>query len=361
MIVELERIRDRIISREKSLSPWASQETLEANRKRPEPPCPLRGEFQRDRDRIVHAKAFRRLKHKSQVLVAPQGDHFTTRLTHVMEVAQIGRTIARALNLNEDLVEAAALGHDLGHTPFGHIGETVINRRIPEGFHHSRHSIRIVEKLEKDGRGLNLTSAVIEAIRRHSKPEGKFITRQAVKDMSLEAQIVRLSDSLAYLAHDMNDAMRAGALTLLDFPSDLIEGLGRTHSKRVNTLVTDVIMNSWDCTGSVELSNPGGTPWIRMSKDKTDLVTSLRDFMFERFYHKTSNSIEGLKASEIVEVLLDRFLERPQEIPENVKRTAEDVRHAAIDYVCGMTDNFALAMAERVAPGISEGVFRGAI
>jgi dGTPase len=209
--IDLNTVRRRIELREGLLSPHAVRSALARGRARPETPSEVRSEFQRDRDRVIHTNSFRRLKHKSQVFVAPQGDHFTTRLTHVIEVAQVGRTIARALNLNEDLVEAAALAHDLGHTPFGHIGESVLNEMLDGGFHHSRHSVRIVETLEKEGRGLNLTGYVVEAIRHHSKPEGEFLNQPAVSHMTLEAQVVRISDALAYLAHDISDAIRSGS------------------------------------------------------------------------------------------------------------------------------------------------------
>jgi dGTPase len=325
----------------------------------PEEPSPVRGEFQRDRDRIVHTNSFRRLKHKSQVFVAPQGDHFTTRLTHVMEVAQVGRTIARALNLNEDLVEAAALGHDLGHTPFGHIGEAVMNGLLPGGFHHSRHSVRIVTLLEKDGRGLNLMGDVVEAIRRHSKPEGEFLSQAAVADMTLEAQIVRMSDALAYLSHDILDALRSDFMSVDDLPAEAIERLGRSHSKRVNALVCDVVETSWDCTGEIEPA--GGQPWVRMSEEMSGIVTRLRNFMFERFYHPISQSVEGRKAADIVRILFEHYIGNPSKIPEWLVELEGSVEQAAADHVCGMTDNYALLVAETIRPGVSEGVFQGRI
>lgn len=356
---DLNVVRARIERREESLSPHATRSASSRGRRVPETPSEVRGEFQRDRDRIIHTNSFRRLKHKSQVFVAPQGDHFTTRLTHVIEVQQVARTIARALNLNEDLVEAAALGHDLGHTPFGHIGEGVLNEMLDGGFHHSRHSVRIVETLEKQGRGLNLTVEVIEAIRRHSKPEGEFLSQAAVADMTLEAQIVRISDALAYLAHDISDALRAGFFTLEDLPGDAVDALGERHSQRVNALVTDVIAASWDCTGETEPED--GRPWIRMSPQIGDITTRLRVFMFERFYHPISSSREGRKAADIVRILLERFRAEPDLIPRWLRDLSGSDEQAAADYVCGMTDNYALTMAERVRPGLSEGVFQGRI
>jgi dGTPase len=356
---DLNEVRARIERREELLSPFATRANASRGRGTPEAPSEVRGEFQRDRDRIIHTNSFRRLKHKSQVFVAPQGDHFTTRLTHVIEVAQVGRTIARALNLNEDLVEAAALGHDLGHTPFGHIGEGALNEMLAGGFHHSRHSVRIVETLERQGRGLNLTQEVVEAIRRHSKPEGEFLSQRAVEDMTLEAQIVRISDALAYLAHDISDALRAGFINLGDLPGEATDALGERHSQRVNALVTDVVAASWDCTG--EVAPEDGKPWIRMSGELGEITTRLRVFMFERFYHPISSSREGRKAAEIVRILLEKFRAEPDLIPQWLRDLSGSDEQAAADHVCGMTDNYALSMAERIRPGLSEGVFQGRI
>ena len=357
--LDLSTVRRRLELREDLMSPHAVKMSGSRGRAMSEPPSEVRTEFQRDRDRVVHSNSFRRLKHKSQVFVAPQGDHFTTRLTHVIEVAQVGRTIARALNLNEDLVEAAALAHDLGHTPFGHIGEAVLNEMLDDGFHHSRHSVRIVEKLEKEGRGLNLTGEVIEAIRHHSKPEGEFMSQAAVAHMTLEAQIVRISDALAYLAHDISDALRSGFFTISDLPSEVVERLGERHSQRVNSLVMDVVAASWDCTG--EIKPEDGKPWVRLSPELGGLTTSLRDFMFERFYHRISGSREGRKAAEIVRILLEHYRVHPDELPRWMRDLSGSDDQAAADHVCGMTDNYALTMAERIRPGLSEDVFQGRI
>ena len=271
---KLDIIRKLMEDKEEFLSSYATL-SKHAERKVKEPLSSIRKEFQRDRDRIIHTNSFRRLKHKSQVFVAPIGDHFTTRLTHVIEVSQVGRSIARALNLNEDLVEAIALGHDLGHTPFGHIGESMLNKLLSKGFHHSKQSVRLVTKLEKNGKGLNLTNQVIEGIKNHSKPEGEFLNYDSVKYLSLEAQIVRISDAIAYLAHDILDAIRSKFLTIDQFPPKIIEKLGKRHSERINTIVTDVIINSLDCVDNDlikdqlgwedNLSN-GEMPWIIMSK-----------------------------------------------------------------------------------------------
>ena len=363
---DLALVRQRLERREELLSPFASR-SVDAVRAISEEgdPSPVRTAFQRDRDRIIHTNSFRRLKHKSQVFVAPVGDHFTTRLTHVIEVSQVGRTIARGLNLNEDLVEAIGLGHDLGHTPFGHIGEGVLNQVLPGGFHHSRQSVRLVTLLEKDGKGLNLTGHVVDGIRDHSKPEGEFLSREAVADLTLEAQIVRISDALAYLAHDILDALRSGFISLADLPADATEMLGERHSQRVNTVIEDVIGSSWDCVG--EAAGEGGqttaddVPWIRMSDELGKIVTELRVFMFERFYHRISNSVQGRKAAAIVGVLFEHFNRQPDNIPNRLRELSESTERAAADFVCGMTDNFALNMAEQISPGLSGDVFKGRI
>jgi dGTPase len=368
---DLTSVRKRLEAREELLSPFASR-SVNAVRAITEDPAPTRTEFQRDRDRVIHTNSFRRLKHKSQVFVAPQGDHFTTRLTHVIEVAQVGRSIARGLNLNEDLVEAIGLGHDLGHTPFGHIGEGVLNQMLGDGFHHSRHSVRLITLLEKDGKGLNLTEDVIDGIRNHSKPEGKFLSRTAVANLSLEAQIVRISDALAYLAHDILDALRSDYIKLEDLPAEAIEMLGEKHSERVNAVVSDVVETSWDCSGETEVEGSvgfdaddnvkdGTKPWIRMSPELGKVVTDLRVFMFERFYHPISASTEGRKAAAIVGVLFEHFNRKPELIPSWLRELSGSTERAAADYVCGMTDNYALMMAEQVRPGLSDGVFQGRI
>ena len=363
---DLALVRQRLERREELLSLFASR-SVDAVRAISEEgdPSPVRTAFQRDRDRIIHTNSFRRLKHKSQVFVAPVGDHFTTRLTHVIEVSQVGRTIARGLNLNEDLVEAIGLGHDLGHTPFGHIGEGVLNQVLPGGFHHSRQSVRLVTLLEKDGKGLNLTGHVVDGIRDHSKPEGEFLSREAVADLTLEAQIVRISDALAYLAHDILDALRSGFISLEDLPADATEMLGERHSQRVNTVIEDVIGSSWDCVG--EVAGEGGqttaddVPWIRMSDELGKIITDLRVFMFERFYHRISNSVQGRKAAAIVGVLFEHFNRQPDNIPNRLRELSESTERAAADFVCGMTDNFALNMAEQISPGLSGDVFKGRI
>ena len=244
-----------------SSPPFAAKSAQSAGRAIPEPPSDVRTEYQRDRDRIIHSKAFRRLKHKTQVFIAPLGDHYVTRLTHTLEVSQIARTIARALNLNEDLTEAIALGHDLGHTPFGHIGEDELDKILPDGFRHARQSLNIVERVERDGRGLNLTWEVRQGILNHSKPRGDFL---AARDdgITLEAQIVRTSDAVAYINHDLADAFRAGIISEDDLPSSVATSLGSRHSERIDTIVCDVIDNSFYVSGlnGTGDSTNGGMP-----------------------------------------------------------------------------------------------------
>ena len=351
-------VRHRIEERESLLSPFASRSAA-ATREVDEEPSPVRAAFQRDRDRIVHSNCFRRLKHKSQVLVNPQGDHFTTRMTHVLQVSQVGRTIARALNLNEDLVEAAALAHDVGHTPFGHIGEHVLNERLPDGFTHAAQGVRTLTLLEKRGKGLNLTRAVIDAVRRHSKPEGEFIVPEAVADMSLEAQIVRISDAVAYLAHDLADAERDGMLQKTDVPTEIRDALGDAHSSRLNAMVCDIIDSSWACSG--ESIDPDEQLWIKMSEAMRDVTTQLRDFMFERVYHPTSQSPEGVRASDAVATLHDYYCKHDDQIPEWMRVVSIEPEYAAADFVSGMTDSFAVMALERISPGSAEGLFQGRV
>ena len=351
-------VRERIEQREEALSPYASR-SKNAIRQRDEEPSPVRAAFQRDRDRVVHSNSFRRLKHKSQVLVNPQGDHFTTRMTHVLQVSQVGRTIARALNLNEDLVEAAALAHDVGHTPFGHIGERVLDERLPDGFTHAAQGVRTLTILEKHGEGLNLTDAVVEAVKRHSKPEGKFIAAHVVEGMSLEAQIVRISDAIAYLAHDLADAERDGTLETRDVPTEIREALGDAHSTRLNAMVCDVIGASWDCTG--DSSEPKIQPWIRLSDAMGEVTTKLRDFMFERVYHPTSASREGVRARDAVELLHDYYSVHLDDVPGWMRVISIEPEYAAADFVSGMTDSFAVMALERISPGSTAGLYQGRI
>ena len=348
-------VRGLLEEREQLLSPYAVRSRDSRGRETPDEPSSLRTEFQRDRDRILHSKAFRRLKHKTQVFVAPQGDHYVTRLTHTLEVAQIARTIARALNLNEDLTEAIALGHDLGHTPFGHIGEEVLNDLCDGGFAHSSQSLRIVERLEKDGAGLNLTWEVRQGIERHSKPRGDFLSGGLGDDLTLEAQICRISDAVAYLNHDLVDAFRAGVLAVEDLPFEAQEVLGASHSERIDTLVRDIVESSWDATGWREGAEES-PPSIAMSARVGEAFVVLREFMFRSVYLPADERPEGQAARRIVRTLFEHFRRDPEAVPVEYAARAPAER-AAVDYLAGMTDRYAMRAAERIEPGIAD-VFR---
>ena len=281
--VEDLQVRQRLEALEENLSPFASRSSQSLGRERAETPSPLRTEYQRDRDRILHTNAFRRLKHKTQVFLAPSGDHFVTRLTHTLEVAQIGRTIARALNLNEDLVEAMSYGHDLGHTPFGHLGEETLDQVYSEGFTHSAQSLRIVERLAHDGEGLNLTWEVRQGIISHSKPQGDFLDIKLDESLTLEAQILRLADSVAYLNHDIADAIRAGMLKVQDLPERANRVLGTTNAQRIDSLVTSIVQESWPTSGLADGAIEE-TLMIGMDPAAREAMMELRDYMFEKIY-----------------------------------------------------------------------------
>ncbi len=327
---EIASIREQLEEREeRELHPRAARSRHTRGRLRPEEPCPVRTAFQRDRDRIIHSKAFRRLKHKTQVFLAPEGDHYRTRLTHTLEVAQVARTIARALGLNEDLTEAIALGHDLGHTPFGHAGEAVLREIHPKGFSHPRQSLRVVDVLEKGGEGLNLTYEVRDGILKHSKGMGSILPGEGEEAITLEGQVVRLSDGIAYVNHDLDDALRAGIITLEQVPARCLEVLGETHSARINTLVMDVIRASQE----VDLEK------ILFSPSILEVVTELRDFLYEKVYSNPLVYGEFVKASKVVRELYHHFLEHPQELPP---LPGDDVAQKVCDFIAGMTDRYAL-------------------
>ncbi|MFO8101596.1 MAG: deoxyguanosinetriphosphate triphosphohydrolase [Dehalococcoidia bacterium] len=337
-------IQHRLEERENLLSPFAARSSR-ARRDRPEEPSPMRTEFQRDRDRIIHCKAFRRLKHKTQVFIAPLGDHYVTRLTHTLEVSQIARTIARALNLNEDLTEAISLGHDMGHTPFGHVGEEVLNELYPEGFRHNEQSLRVVEVLENDGKGLNLTEEVREGILKHSKSREGILGENWDAPDTLEGQICKISDTIAYINHDIGDAIRAGLITSDDLPHSTVTVLGHSHSARVNTLVSNVVSNSWAATG---LEGTQTMPTISLSPKVLEAMNSLRDFLFERVYDASATEVESLKAREMIKGLYRYFTQNPARLPDESVRESSDVARAAVDYIAGMTDLYALRTAEEV-------------
>ncbi|MDP7628790.1 MAG: deoxyguanosinetriphosphate triphosphohydrolase [SAR202 cluster bacterium] len=346
------KIRERLETKEDLLSPFAKRSRDSNDREKPEDSSPMRTEFQRDRDRLIHSKSFRRLKHKTQVFIAPLGDHYITRLTHTLEVAQIARTIARALNLNEDLAEAVSLGHDLGHTPFGHVGEDELDRVSPSGFRHAQQSLHIVEHLEREGMGLNLTKEVRLGIVNHSKPRGDFLEPLLIDGLSLEAQICRLSDAIAYLNHDLLDAFRAGVIDMKDIPSGLTQILGESHSDRVDTMVSDVVSASWGATGDQARSI---FPQITMSRKIRDAVYSLREFMFKSVYVPEDRGETGQTARRIIRMLYRYFDDNRDRIPPELRYGDR----AVVDHLSGMTDNYAMRVAESIEPGISRSLTDG--
>ena len=343
--------RIRLEENEEKLSRFASRSKYSRGRILEEQPSPIRTEFQRDRDRILHCKAFRRMKHKTQVFIAPLGDHFVTRLTHTLEVSQIARTISRALNLNEDLTEAIGLGHDMGHTPFGHIGEDELGKLSPLGFRHNVQSVRIVEKLEKNGLGLNLTEEVREGMLNHSKPKGDFMSSDLVKGLGLEAQVIRISDAIAYLNHDLGDAFRAGVLDETDLPKDVKEVMGDRHSQRINNMVMDIVKTS---SKSLDENSSMELPTIVMSDTMRNVTNLLREFMFERVYLPVDSGTEGRTARSIINLLYESLAANIDLIPREFLEFGESKEHSIADYISGMTDGYAIRTAESLSPGIGQ-------
>lgn len=337
-----QRVRQRLEEQETRLSPFAARSASSQGRQRPEEPSPLRTEFQRDRDRILHCKAFRRLKHKTQVFIAPTGDHFVTRLTHTLEVAQIARTIARALALNEDLTEATALGHDLGHTPFGHAGEEELAGLLPEGFRHNEQSLRVVEQLENGGRGLNLTWEVREGILKHSKTREGILAEGWGLAGTLEGQIVKVADSIAYLNHDIADAIRAGLLREEDLPEAARRRLGGSPSERINTMVCDVVDASWAATGEEAGAQ---RPVITMSPALLAAADELREFMFQRVYLWEGQAAQVARARAVIRFLWEYYVRHPQHIESEYQVPGDPPARRAADYIAGMTDRFAMRLA----------------
>jgi dGTPase len=346
VITEL-NIRQTAEDREESLSTHATKSKLSRGRLKYEEPCPVRTAFQRDRDRIIHSKSFRRLKHKTQVFIAPLGDHYVTRLTHTLEVSQIARTIARALNLNEDLTEAIALGHDLGHTPFGHVGEDVLNELYHQGFRHNEQSLRIVDFLENDGRGLNLSWEVRDGIVNHSKTGVEDILGEDWGEVNtLEGEIVKIADIVAYINHDIGDAIRAGIITEGDLPLDAIRVVGLSHSQRINTMVCDIIDNSWEVRGCDIIKV---RPAIKMSPQVLAAANRLRDFLFERVYNLRSAQEETEKAREVVRSLYKHFNEHEDNLPAEYRLYSDETERRVVDYIAGMTDQYAMRLAEELS------------
>ncbi|MEW6570993.1 MAG: deoxyguanosinetriphosphate triphosphohydrolase [Nitrospirota bacterium] len=323
----------------KTLHPGACLSSQSRGRMRPEREGDLRTCFQRDRDRIIHSKAFRRLKHKTQVFLAPRGDHYRTRLTHVLEVSQIARTISRALRLNEDLTEAIALGHDLGHTPFGHAGEDILREIHPRGFEHFKQSLRVVDFLEKGGKGLNLTHEVRDGIIKHSKGKGLIIPGTRDRADTLEGQVVRVSDIIAYVNHDLDDALRAGVIRRTDIPKKIIKVLGDSHSKRIDTLVRDFIFHSL----KRDLED------LAMSEEILSVTYMLRDFLYETVYESSKIVNEFKKAKKVLRDLYTYYLDHIEEISIDIPKEEELDKHRIVcDFIAGMTDRFALATYERL-------------
>lgn len=322
------------------LAPLATRSQT-ATRRIPEEPTTLRTPFQRDRDRIIHSKTFRRLMHKTQVFIGPSGDHVRTRLTHTLEVAQIARTIGRALGLNEDLIEAIGMGHDLGHTPFGHAGERALATLVP-GFRHNEQSLRIVDKLEKDGAGLNLTEQVRDGILRHSKSRSSLTGEMAGTPATLEGQVLKIADGVAYLNHDLDDSIRAGEIGEQDVPSTVLEVLGDRHSVRINTMVADIVASS-NVTDS-----PGQ---IAMSMPVLEASNVLRNFLYEQVYDRINARPETLRVQGIVTTLFEHFVAHPDQLPESVLLGAADdpLERQVTDYVASMTDRYAVELFERLA------------
>ncbi|MCI8466513.1 MAG: deoxyguanosinetriphosphate triphosphohydrolase [Lachnospiraceae bacterium] len=318
-------IREQLEALEEQIfSPYASLSKDTRGREREEPSCDIRPAYQRDRDRILHCKSFRRLKHKTQVFLSPVGDHYRTRLTHTLEVAQIARTIARSLRLNEELTEAIALGHDLGHTPFGHAGEAALNSVCTGGFAHYKQSVRVVERLEKNGAGLNLTWEVRDGIRNH---------RTSGKPSTLEGKVVRLSDKIAYINHDIDDAIRAGILTEEELPMEYTDVLGHTVRERLNTMIHSIIGESL------------GKPEILMSPEVGTAMGRLRSFMFEHVYTNSVSKEEDPRAEDLLIALFEYYMKRTEELPAEyllLMEQGDSKERVVCDYIAGMSDGYAI-------------------
>ncbi len=323
-----------------TLAPQAAKSAASRGRRRTEVEDDVRPAFQHDRDRVIHSKAFRRLKHKTQVFFAPAGDHYRTRLTHTLEVAQIARTIAKVLRLHEELTEAIALGHDLGHTPFGHAGERVLDELVPGGFRHYEQSLRIVDVLEGDGLGLNLTFEVRDGIGRHSKGKnGSPVGLEpSQRSTTLEGQVMRVADLIAYVNHDIDDAVRAGVLRERDLPAEAVAVLGATASARIGRMVKDVVIET----------QTAGLGEIRMSDAVLEATLAMRAFLFESVYENDVATAEFRKAAGILGGLWEKVRERPEEFLDQAILRTDGLDVAAKDFVAGMTDRFAVGLYERL-------------
>jgi dGTPase len=335
-------IREELEEQEKEiLSPFAALSSRTRGRQVFEEEDPLRPAFQHDRDRIIHSKSFRRLKHKTQVFLIPMGDHYRTRLTHTLEVSQIARTIAKALRLNEDLTEATSLGHDLGHTPFGHAGEDTLNEIVPGGFNHADQSLRVVDVLEKDGRGLNLTFEVRDGILKHTKGKGEILCEDPeAKALTLEGQVVRIADIIAYINHDIDDAIRGGVISSKDIPGDCLKCLGDTHSKRINTMVNDIIRET--------LQSDEGK--LSISKEVTAAIWDLREFLWEHVYENEMVHNDFHKATRILRELYQYLVEHPEYFLKltEMESLYDSLERSVCDFLAGMTDRYAFNLYEKL-------------
>jgi dGTPase len=335
------KIREQLEQIERdTLSPLASISAETKGRMKPEDKCDIRTDYQRDRDRVIHSKSFRRMKHKTQVFLSPTDDHYRTRLTHVIEVAQIARTISKALMLNEDLTEAIALGHDLGHTPFGHAGEAVLNEIYPGGFKHVIHSLRVVDFLEKGGEGLNLTYEVRDGISKHSKGMGA-IDNPKHRPETMEGHVVRISDLVAYANHDLDDAIRSGIITIDDVPKDFIKIFGKTNSERINKMVTDIIFETKKLNDKRVVASP----------EVEEAMLDLRSYLFNTVYMNEKIKKNFDKAKKVIKELYEYFCENQDEfkiIYPRDSRKGETHERVVCDFIASMTDSYAITLYERI-------------
>lgn len=323
------------------LSPHATLSSATKGRQHAEEECPLRPSFQHDRDRIIHSKSFRRLKHKTQVFLAPMGDHYRTRLTHTLEVSQIARTISKALHLNEDLTEAISLGHDIGHTPFGHAGEETLDKIIPGGYNHADQSLRVVDLLERDGRGLNLTFEVREGISKHSKGRGEILCEDPASMAStLEGQVVRIADIIAYTNHDIDDALRGGVISQSDIPRECLHRLGDTHSRRINAMVNDIV------TETLRV----GDGRLHLTQDILLAILNLRDFLWDRIYENETVHADFHKAAKILKELYQYFMDHPEYFLTLIEKESlyDTLERCTCDFLAGMTDRYAFNLYEKL-------------
>ncbi len=339
----LAEVRYRLDEAEARLSPFAARGASSRGRALPETPSPFQTEFQVDRERIQQTKAFRRLKHKTQVFIAPQLDHYVTRLTHTLEVVRIARTIARALNLNEDLAEAAALGHDIGHGPFGHAGEEALAECLPEGFRHNYQSARVLAELENGGRGLNLTFETLDAIAKSSKVREDIFAEGWGVPATLEGQVVKTADAIAYVNHDILDAIRAGLIREDDLPESSQYVLGKTHDQRLATLIGDIVETSWAATGEVAVE--GERPVIQLSTRVHNAMNELREFMFQRVYLWDETRADAERGKRVVLFLFEHLVRDPSGISPDFSLPGDPVERRAADYISGMTDRYAIRLA----------------